>query len=126
MIDTRSSDTRLLEPPVELQGFHKNDWFAIPPVDSVIVHLADQLWEHPERPQDWEAARLSKAAYLSRERASGWLVLVKFYAAKVRSQVSARRNRPGTLLPALEKTARLLSSLHKQSPQFFGVLPEWD
>jgi thiamine kinase-like enzyme len=170
MIENQSSNTRMLEPPVGLPGFQKNDWFALPHDDPLIQYLVEQLWDQPNRPLEWEAARLSKAAYLYREKASGWIVLVKFYSAKVHTMVSAeryarnefdrmkqvdtigesdrsvrapraiacqngvlfleyidgltledkiaiRRNRPGTLLPALDKTARLLSGLHKQSLQ---------
>lgn len=166
----QSTDNPLLEPPVELPGFHKNDWFEIPVEDPTIDYLVRQLWDQPQQPDAWEAARLSKAVYLYREKVSRWTVLVKFYSAKTGSASSAeryaanefkrtqelhsldwkdksvpaprtlalyrgalfleyingltledtiaiRRNRPGTLLPALEKTARLLSELHSQCAQ---------
>jgi thiamine kinase-like enzyme len=146
-----------------------NNWFTIPPGDAVVAYLVEQLWDRAETPPGWEAARLSKAAYLYREKASHWTVLVKFYTAKVgpvpvagqyaanefertrqaqsllldgagrapqalgcyggvlfleyvdgltlEDTIAIRRNRPGTLLPALEKTARLLSRLHSQGLQ---------
>ena len=163
-------DVQLLDPPVALPGFHKNDWFAIAPADPVVAYIVEQLWCQQEPPLEWEAARLSKAAYLYREKTTQWTVLVKFYSAKVRTAEAAclyaanefrltqqaeafgwtnkavqaphalacwrgalflehidgltledtiaiRRNRPGMLMPALEKITELLSGLHSQCPQ---------
>lgn len=157
-------------PPKEHPGFHMNDWFPLPDEDPVTAYMIAQLWDRTESPSAWEAARLSKAVFLYREKMSGWTVLVKFYTAKVHSQESAikyaenefhctqkahafrwqdaavsaplplshnhgtlfleyvdgltledtiaiRRNRPGTILPALQKTAQLLARIHSQNPQ---------
>lgn len=169
-MDAQSPHILVLAPPIEVPGFQKNDWFPILAEDPVVDYMVNQLWDWPHAPRDWEAARLSKAAYLYREKASRWTVLVKFYSAKVHSAASAeryannefqrtrlaqsfdradgtlrapralacyrgvlfleyidgltledtiaiRRNRPGTLLPALKKTGQFLAGLHSQSLQ---------
>lgn len=160
----------VLEPPADVPVIYRNNWFSVPGDSPVVAYVVEKLWERSKPPLEWEAARLSKAAYLYRETTTQWTVLVKFYAGKVgpgpaseryankeflstqRAQASVagdesirvvrplaawrgvlfleyvdgltledfvaiRRNRPGTLLPALEQTAQLLARLHANSTQ---------
>lgn len=169
-MNTNLEDNILFNPPKEMPEFDMNDWFAIPKDDPVTGHLEEALWDLPQAPEGWQAARLSKAVFLYREIASSWTILVKFYAAKVNSvdsairyadnesqsteqaltfqwedgslgaprtlgaakgaifleyidgltledTISIRRNRPGTIRPALEKVAILLARIHSQHPK---------
>ncbi len=85
MIDQVDS-TAPLEPPVgrDTPG-EAGDWFPLPADDPVVQHIAVSLWARPAPPGAWEAARLSAAAFIYREVASGWAVVAKFYAAKTGS-----------------------------------------
>ncbi len=74
-----------IEPPPDGAESQRNDWFAVPPSDPVVEYLAANLWDRAEQPSAWEAARLSRAAYIYREKATQWAVVAKFYAAKTRS-----------------------------------------
>lgn len=80
-----------LHPPRGVPGFALNDWFTVSGDGSTTVHLATHLWDRPQPPAEWEAARLSRAIYLFRERATGWTVLVKYYRKKVDDPAAAVR-----------------------------------
>ncbi len=85
---THALVVRSLEPPVDLPGFRKRGWFPVPEGDPVVTYLIDQVWDQPESPLAWAAARLSKSAYLYREKITEWTVLAKFYSVKVRSSAA--------------------------------------
>jgi len=81
-----------LTPPADAAGFALNDWFPVPSDSPTALFLYHQLWELPQRPALWEAARMSRAIYLYREKATGWTVLVKFYREKVDEWWAAEQN----------------------------------
>ncbi len=152
----------VLEPPTN-GAIQRGQWMPLPADDSLAAYLAAHLWDGPEAPAGWEAARLSSAAHIYRETSTGWAVVAKFYAAKtsgdavrhaqreldvteqacaaglddglLRAQralglwrgvllleyvdgltledtIAVRRHRPGELLPAVERAAALLATLH--------------
>jgi len=80
-----------LHRPRGVPGYTLNDWFDVPADNTTARHLADHLWDRPEAPVAWEAARMSGVIYLFREKASGWTVLVKYYRKKVESPEAAVR-----------------------------------
>ncbi len=58
------------------------DWFSIPDPDPVTDHLSEILWNQRISPKNWQAARLSTAADIFREKATGWKIVAKFYMPK--------------------------------------------
>lgn len=152
-----------LLPPAPPGPEHLFDWWPAPVDDPVAARLGGLLGDGHVAVARWECARLSKAAYVYRERATGRRYLAKFYAVKTPAAaeryaerefecnqraltaglaagplrachalaawrgvlileyvdgltlddvIAIRRNRPGTLGPALDATARLLARLH--------------
>lgn len=155
--------TAPVEPPAGIPEAQRGSWFAVPSDDPVVEYVRANLWNHGERPSSWEAARLSQAAYVYREKTTGWAIAAKFYAPKTGSSadkhahreleaiqqvraagldgremraiealsvwrgvlfleyvdglsledvIAVRRSRPGTLIPCLRLTARMLATLH--------------
>jgi len=74
--------TAPLEPPADVPEVQRGNWFALPAGDPVAEYLGANLWDRPEEPDRWEAARLSQAVYVYRERLTGWATAAKFYAVK--------------------------------------------
>jgi hypothetical protein len=70
------------DPPIEPPDIPLGGWSELPASDPVTAYLAQNQWSGPRPPQGWEAARLSSAAHVYRERSTGQRVLAKFYAAK--------------------------------------------
>lgn len=159
------TDLLLLEPPAG-GAIQRGGWMALPDDDPLAGYLAAQYENRIGQPSVWEAARLSQAAYIYRERTSGWAVVAKFYTSKtgqdadqharrefavtqqaraaglntadcraleplgvwrgvlileyvdgltLEDVIAVRRHRPGELLPALERAAILLATLHAHS-----------
>lgn len=71
----------LLEPPVIPQEHQPQNWFVLPADDPVLRHLAT-LREEEIPVEGWRVARLSPAAFVYCEQATGWKVMVKFYLPK--------------------------------------------
>lgn len=71
-----------IEPRTEIAG----DWFDVPADDALTGYVAAALWPHAAPPAGWQAARLSNAAYVYRERGTGWPVLAKFYTVKTKDE----------------------------------------
>lgn len=77
---TGLSKTLATPPTVPDEKFR--DWFSIPSPDPVTDHLSEILWNQKISPKNWQAARLSTAAYIFREKATGWKIVAKFYVPK--------------------------------------------
>lgn len=71
------------EPPTNAPTFSLSSWFDVPTDSPIPLYLHHELWDLPERPQLWEAARLARAIHVYREKATRWSVLVKFHREKV-------------------------------------------
>lgn len=84
--ETITLETPLLNPPADLPEILHGNWLPLPIEDPVIVFLISNYQEYFDPPGSWEVARLSSAAYLYREAASGWTVVAKFYAPKKEDQ----------------------------------------
>lgn len=74
-----------VEPPADVPEIQRGNWLALSAEESVVQHLTEGLWDRSERPMAWELARLSSAAYIYRERSTGWAVVAKFYVVKAGS-----------------------------------------
>lgn len=74
-----------LEPPADVPESQRSSWFAVPTSDPVVKYLTANFWDRPEQPSSWEAARLSRAVYIYREKATQWATVAKFCAAKTSS-----------------------------------------
>jgi tRNA A-37 threonylcarbamoyl transferase component Bud32 len=72
----------LLKPPADVPEIQRGNWLDLPDDDPVVTYLTDVLWDRESTPSDWKVARLSQAAYLYRERATGWTAVGKFYVVK--------------------------------------------
>ncbi len=77
-----SPPTTLLTPPVSRFIFPTSDWFSLLDTDLVTHYLAANIWDREEKPESWQAARLSPAAYIYREQTTGWAVVAKFHTTK--------------------------------------------
>ena len=71
-----------LTPPADVPEIQRGNWLALPADDPVAAYLTAELWDHQREPAGWKVARLSQAAYLYREQATGWTVVGKFYVIK--------------------------------------------
>lgn len=78
--ETKEMD--FIQPPADVPEIQRGDWLALPTPDPVTQYLADRHWDQPESPVSWQVARLSHAAHIYREAATGWAIVVKFYAVK--------------------------------------------
>jgi len=76
-----SPATTLLAPPAI---FHTptGEWVSLPNLDSIVDYLVATLWDQAMEPENWQAARLSPAAYIYREQTTGWATVAKFYTVK--------------------------------------------
>ncbi len=72
----------LLAPPDKSNESQLRNWFSLTHADPVTDHLTDVLWDREVAPESWTAARLSPAAYIYREKGTGWKVVAKFHAVK--------------------------------------------
>jgi len=61
---------------------NSRDWFSIPSTDPLTEHIAAILWDQKITPKNWQAARLSRAGYIYREKETDWKIITKFYAPK--------------------------------------------
>lgn len=82
-----------IEPPVDVPEVQRGTWLRLPADDPVTEYVAETLWHRPERPISWVTARLSQAAYIFRETASGWAVVAKFYGVKAGSSADKHATR---------------------------------
>jgi thiamine kinase-like enzyme len=82
-----------LQPPAETLETQQGNWFAVPQEDPLVQRCTVTLWNRPGKPEAWQAARLSQAAYLYRETTSGWTVVAKYYAAKTGSRAEPHASR---------------------------------
>lgn len=163
-----------LEPPTN-GAIQRGTWAILPGNDPLLRYIVAHHWDHADPPQTWQVARMSAAAHIYREQATGWAVVAKFYAAKtgndadhharrefdvtlqareaglaggamralrplgvwrgvlllehidgltLEDTIAVRRHRPGELLPALERAAALLATLHANSFQP-GTAPDF-
>jgi aminoglycoside phosphotransferase (APT) family kinase protein len=78
------NDQVFLMPPADTTEIRRGDWCPLPTDDPVAMYLAREHLENPLESPAWEVARLSKAAYVYRERNSGSTTVAKFYAVKAR------------------------------------------
>lgn len=74
-----------IEPPADVPEIQRGNWLALSAEEPVVQYMTRTFWDRSERPLAWELARLSNAAYIYRERATGWAVVAKFYAVKAGS-----------------------------------------
>ena len=103
------------EPPADLPAIQRGNWFDIPEDDQVRGYLkSSQL--APVSKATWQAARLSKAAYLYRDAGTGWAVVVKYYGVKTGLQG------PKHALRELKLT-QLASSSWLVTPGYRAVIP---
>ncbi|MCJ7703549.1 MAG: aminoglycoside phosphotransferase family protein [Anaerolineales bacterium] len=83
MTNTSSTaSTTLLIPPDDHLCTQTGDWFSLPNPDPITDYLAANLWDRDEKPESWQAARLSPAAYVYRETITGWTIAAKFHIVK--------------------------------------------
>ena len=76
------NQTSLLKPPADVPVIQRGNWLDLPDDDPVVNYLISELWDAEPQPTSWQVARLSQAAYLYREQATGWTVVGKFYVVK--------------------------------------------
>jgi aminoglycoside phosphotransferase (APT) family kinase protein len=76
----------IMHPPEKDSSRQVEDWVPPPADHPTIPFIERELWDQPQPPRDWRIARLSAAAYVYRETASGWSIVAKFYAAKTGDQ----------------------------------------
>lgn len=74
--------SKTLATPPTIHDEKYRDWFSIPDPDPVTDHLSEILWNQRISPKNWLAARLSTAADIFREKATGWKIVAKFYMPK--------------------------------------------
>ena len=82
----RDLPNTLLKPPAATDEKNR-DWFSIPVSDQVTEHITAILWNQEIPPENWQAARLSAAAYIYREKTTNWKVVAKFYTSKTGNDV---------------------------------------
>lgn len=75
-------DQGFLMPPEDTPKIRRGDWCPLPSDDPVVTYLTREHLEHPLESTAWEVARLSKAAYVYRERNTGCTRVAKFYTVK--------------------------------------------
>lgn len=173
----RLGATAAVQPPIPPGPEYLYDWWPAVAADHALGRIAATLWDGEDLPATWECARLSKAAFVYRETASGRRYLAKFYAAKTPASperhgerelaanraalaaglaggpiracrvfdawrgvlfleyidgltlddlIAIRRDRPGTLGPALEAAAGLLARLHVTARGQRPVIDGWE
>lgn len=70
-----------LEPPTN-GAIQRGIWATLPDDDPLLRYISRHFWEPATPPQVWQVARMSAAAHIYREQATGWTVVAKFYTAK--------------------------------------------
>ncbi len=75
-------DRTLLSPPAEVPEIQRGNWLPLSRQDPVAIYLLEQQLPAEVTGERWEVARLSQAAYIYRERESGWGAVAKFYTVK--------------------------------------------
>lgn len=75
-------DRALLSPPADVPEIQRGNWLPLSRQDPVAVYLAKHHLPAEVTGEGWEVARLSQAAYIYRERGSGWGAVAKFYTVK--------------------------------------------
>ena len=75
------SSKTLVTPPT-VPDENSRGWFSIPSTDPLTEHIAAILWNQEITPKNWQAARLSRAGYIYREKETDWKIITKFYAPK--------------------------------------------
>ncbi len=79
---TKSKAALPIEPPSSPAEDPLSGWLAVDSPNPIVDYIVEAIWDRVEQPVSWEMARLSNAAYLYRERPTGWSLIAKFYAAK--------------------------------------------
>lgn len=90
----------IMHPPEADPSLQADDWVRLAPDHPTIVFIESELWDQTGPPQAWSIARLSSAAYLYREEASGWSIVAKFYVAKTGDQAERYANKEYNLTQA--------------------------
>jgi hypothetical protein len=81
--------TRSPEPPIDIPESERNNWFGVLASDPVVEYLAKNLWDRPERPMIWEAARLAQAEATGRRVANEWTPVAVYSSPLSRSVKTA-------------------------------------
>lgn len=89
ILESHPSDA--LQPPTDAPEIERGDWLPLPDADPVVEYLVAHHWDQPQAPAGWQVGRLSEAARVYRETATGWSVLAKFYATKTSSAAKYAR-----------------------------------
>lgn len=79
-----TTETLLLSPPADVPEIQRGNWYPLPSEDPVVGFISAHLWQNTLATPKWEVARLSKTAYVYKETATGWKVVVKYYSVKTR------------------------------------------
>jgi len=173
----RAGATTAVKPPIPPGPEYLYDWWPAIAGDPALGRIAATLPGDEDLSAAWECARLSKAAFVYRETASGRRYLAKFYAAKTPASperhaererdanraalaagltdgptracrvfeawrgvlfleyvdgltlddlIAIRRDRPGSLGPALDAAADLLARLHVTARGQRPVINGWE
>ena len=72
----------LLYPPGDVPEIQRGNWFSLLEDDPVAAHITECYWDQRSPNGMWEVARLSNAAYVYREKISGWAIVAKYYSVK--------------------------------------------
>lgn len=108
-----------LRPPVEADSFQYNDWFPVGAEDGTTGYLEQSLWDLPEPPVSWQAARLSSAVYLFRETASQSRWLAKYYGVKVGEKPAAEQYAQRELESTRRAAQAIQSQTHDRVPEIY-------
>jgi len=76
------SPTTLLSPPIISGDDQAGDWLSLPNPDPITDYITASFLDEEIAPVSWQAAQLSRSAYVYRERATGWKIVAKFHALK--------------------------------------------
>jgi len=74
--------SKLLAAPPTIPDENFQDWFSVPNPDPVTEHISAIFWNQEITNKNWQAARLSRAVYIYREKETGWKIIAKFHAPK--------------------------------------------
>jgi tRNA A-37 threonylcarbamoyl transferase component Bud32 len=87
----------LLQPPGDVPEIQRGNWFMLPEEDPVTDFISRNYWDRPAGPGPWEVARLSNAAYVYREKTSGWSIVAKYYSVKTGQEAEHYSQREYTI-----------------------------
>ena len=76
------SSTTLLAPPIIPVENQVCDWFSLPNPDPITDYITASFLDGEVASSSWQAARLSRSAYIYRQIETGWKIVVKFHALK--------------------------------------------